>query len=306
MILITGATGFVGTGLIATLSERQIAFRPISRSPRPGFHAIGAIDENTDWSTSLDGITTVVHLAARVHVMKESAADPLVAFRIANVDATLNLARQSARAGVKRFIFLSSIKVNGEATASGHPFRADDIPHPEDPYGISKYEAEQALLAFGRQSGMEITIIRPPLIYGPAVKANFARLMLLVRRGIPLPFGSIDNRRSLVFLGNLTDFIYRCIDDENAAGQIFLVSDGEDVSTATLVRRMAEAMNGSPRLLNVPQAFLETAARLTGKSAAARRLLGSLQVDIGKSRELLSWSPPYSLAEGLKRTIAAS
>lgn len=305
MILITGATGFVGTGLVGELSNRQLAHRPISRNRRDGFYAIGNIDGTTDWSDALVGITTVVHLAARVHVMKESAADPLSAFRSANVDATLNLARQSAKAGVTRFIFLSSIKVNGETTDNRPAFTADDIADPHDPYGQSKHEAEQALLTFARTSNMQVTIIRPPLIYGPGVKANFAALLKLTRSRLPLPIGSIDNNRSLVFLGNLVDFIICCIGSEKAANQIFLVSDNEDVSTSELVRRLGQEMNVKPRLIPVPRGLIETAARFAGKGAITNRIFGSLQVDIQKSRELLDWSPPYSLSEGLRITVAA-
>lgn len=304
MILITGATGFVGTGLVGELSNRQLAHRSISRKRRDGFYAIGDIDGATDWSDALAGITTVVHLAARVHVMKESAADPLVAFRSANVEATLNLARQSAKAGVKRFIFLSSIKVNGETTDGRSAFTADDIADPHDPYGQSKHEAEQALLTLARTSDMQVTIIRPPLIYGPGVKANFAALLKLTRSRLPLPIGSIDNKRSLVFLGNLVDFIICCIGSEKAANQIFLVSDDEDVSTSELVRRLGGEMNVKPLLIPVPRRLMETVAKFAGKGAITNRLFGSLQVDIQKSRELLDWSPPYSLSVGLRITIA--
>lgn len=305
MILITGATGFVGTGLIRELSNRQLAHRPISRNRSDGFYAIGNIDGMTDWSDALVGITTVVHLAARVHVMKESATDPLSAFRSANADATLNLARQSAKAGVRRFIFLSSIKVNGETTDNRSAFTADDIADPHDPYGQSKHEAEQALLTLARISDMKVTIIRPPLIYGPGVKANFAALLKLAHSRLPLPIGGIDNKRSLVFLGNLIDFIICCVGSEKAANQIFLVSDNEDVSTSELVRRLGHEMNVKPRLIPVPRGLIETVAKLAGKGAITNRLFGSLQVDIQKSCELLDWSPPYSLSEGLRITVAA-
>lgn len=221
MILVTGATGFVGTALCADLTARGIASRPASRLPTSGFHPVGAIDARTDWTEALAGIDCVVHLAARVHVMDDTAADPLAAFRAANVDATLNLAHQAAAAGARRFIFVSSIKVNGEETAPGRPFTAADVPEPRDPYGLSKWEAEQALFDLGRQTGMDIVVIRPPLIYGPGVKANFASLMRLARRGLPLPFGLISNKRSLLFVGNLTDFIILCVAHPDAANRTF-------------------------------------------------------------------------------------
>lgn len=305
MILVTGATGFVGRALIAELSRRQIVYRPISRAARRGFHAMGAIDGQTDWSEALTGIKTIVHLAARVHVMNDTAADPLAAFRAVNVDATLNLARQAARAGVRRFIFLSSIKVNGEGTTPGRPYKASDTAHPQDPYGQSKWEAEQALLALGDATGMEIVIIRPPLVYGPGVKANFAALMRWVQRPVPWPFGLVDNRRSLVFVGNLVDFIVLCAGHASRGRQVFLVSDGKDLSTGELIARLAKAMGQKPMLLPIPPALLRMAAAMLGRRAAADRLLGSLQVDIGETLAATGWVPPHSVDEGLRQTVEA-
>jgi nucleoside-diphosphate-sugar epimerase len=305
MILVTGATGFVGRAVCAALSERRTAHRPMSRNPTPGFQAIGEIDASTDWSQALAGIDTVVHLTARVHVMNDDAADPLAAFRAANVDATLNLARQAAAAGARRFIFMSSVKVNGEATEKGRPFRASDAPHPEDPYGRSKWEAEQALLALGRETGLEIVVIRPPLVYGPGVKANFASMVKWVRRGIPLPLGRVQNRRSLIFVGNLADFVLLCCTHPAVAGRTFLVSDGTDVSVADLLRRLADAMGARSRLLPVPPSLLQLAASLLGRQAAAGRLLDSLQVDMEETQLVTGWSPRYTMDQGLLLTVEA-
>jgi UDP-glucose 4-epimerase len=256
---------------------------------------------STDWSTALNGVSVVVHCAARVHVMRDTSVDPLEEFRRVNVQGTLNLARQAAAAGVRRFVFVSSIKVNGEATQPGCPFTADDILAPLDPYGVSKMEAEQALREIVRQTGMEVVIIRPPLVYGPGVKANFAAMMRWLQRGVPLPLGAIHNQRSLVALDNLVDLIMTCIKHPAAANQTFLVSDGEDASTTELLRRMGQAMGHPARLLPVPASWLKLAAGLIDKRDVAQRLCGSLQVDISKTRELLGWVPPVSLDEGLRR-----
>ncbi|NTG09309.1 NAD-dependent epimerase/dehydratase family protein [Rhizobium rhizogenes] len=306
MILVTGATGFVGQTLCAELARRQMDYRPVSRAPKPGFVAMGTFDGATDWARALAGVETVVHLAARVHVMNDTSSDPLAAFRAANVDATVNLARQAARAGVKRFIFLSSIKVNGEATVLGRPFRASDMPHPEDPYGQSKREAEEALLAIGAETGMEIVVIRPPLVYGPGVKANFASLMKLAGRPFPWPFGLVTNRRSLVFVGNLVDFILLSAHHPAAGNRVFLISDGADLSIGELIGKLSTAMGRKALLLPIPPRLLEGLAALLGRRAAAQRLLGSLQVDIGETMAITGWSPPYSVDEGLRLAVAAS
>jgi nucleoside-diphosphate-sugar epimerase len=263
---------------------------------------VGELGPDTDWTPALDGVDVVVHTAARVHVMHETSADPLAEFRRANVDGTMALARQAAAAGVRRLVFLSSIKVNGEGTIPGRPYRADDVPAPMDPYGVSKHEAEQALLALGRLGPMSVTIIRPVLVYGPGVKGNFLSMLRWVKRGVPLPFGAINNRRSLVALDNLVDLIVTCLEHPAAANQVFLVSDGEDVSTSTLLRKLGRALERPARLIPVPPAIFAAAASAAGKGAVARRLLGSLQVDAEPTRKLLSWRPPVSLDQAMAVT----
>lgn len=302
MILVTGATGFVGQALGAELAARGLPARPVSRKPAPGCFAIGDIAANTDWTQALQGVDRIVHLAARVHVMDDRAADPLAEFRRANVAATLQLARQAAAAGVKRFVFVSSVKVNGEETVPGRPFTADDVPNPQDPYGVSKLEAEQGLLQLARETGMEVTIVRPPLVYGPGVGANFRSMLRWVQRGVPLPLGAVHNRRTLVAIDNLVDLLIRCLDHPAAAQQVLLAGDAEDLSTPELLRRAAAALGTRARLVPVPEALLRTAAGLLGKGAVARRLCGSLQLDTAKTRQLLGWTPPVGVDEALRRT----
>jgi len=305
-VMLTGANGFVGRALCAQAASRGLAVCAITRvvCELPGAGRslpLGAMDEHTDWHTALAGIGAVVHLAARVHVMADKATNPLYEFRRVNVQGTLNLARQAAAAGVRRFVFISSVKVNGEATRPGNAFTADDAPAPLDAYGISKMEAEQGLRSIATETGMELVIIRPPLVYGPGVKANFASMMRWLKRGVPLPLGAIHNQRSLVALGNLVDLIVTCLTHPAAANQTFLVSDGEDVSTTELLRRMGQAMHRPARLIPVPAGLLMQAAALVGKGDMAQRLCGSLQVDIEKTRRLLGWQPPLTLDQGLKK-----
>ncbi|MDH4607320.1 SDR family oxidoreductase [Pseudomonas sp. BN102] len=306
-VLLTGATGFVGRAVLEKLvaqAGRQVvvaARRPISSAAAVSTVRIAGIDGSTDWREAVEGVDVVIHSAARVHVMNEAAADPLSEFRKVNVEGTLQLAREAARAGARRFVFVSSIKVNGEGTAPGRPYQADDEPAPADPYGISKQEAEQQLKALAVETGMEVVIIRPPLVYGPGVKANFLNMMRWLNKGVPLPLGSIDNRRSLVALDNLVDLIETCVAHPAAANQTFLVSDGEDLSTSELLRRMARALGKPARLLPVPMWLLESAAALLGKRAFSNRLCGSLQVDIGKTRSLLGWTPPVGVDEALRK-----
>lgn len=310
-IMVTGGSGFVGRTLLARLHQEGYGLIAPSRSPLTKAPVgvdnpqVGGLAADVDWRASLEGAAVVIHSAARVHVMNDTAADPLVEFRKANVDGTLSLARQAAAAGVRRFIFISSIKVNGEGTELGHPYRADDTPDPQDPYGISKMEAEQGLRALASETGLEVVIIRPVLVYGPGVKANFQSMMSWLRKGIPLPLGSTGNKRSLVAVDNLADLIATCIDHPAAANQTFLVSDGEDLSTTQLLQRMGKALGRPARLLPVPASLLQAGAAMLGRRAIAQRLCGSLQVDIGKTRELLGWAPPLSVDDALRKTARA-
>ncbi|ODT33269.1 MAG: hypothetical protein ABS55_13590 [Lautropia sp. SCN 70-15] len=305
-VLVTGATGFVGAALVPALQARGWRVRAAMRSPgrtaADEEAVVGSLGEPFDWAPALHGVDRVVHLAARVHVMQDTAADPLAEFRRTNVAGTLALAGAAADAGVRRFVFVSSIKVNGEGTREGVPFGADDPPAPVDPYGVSKREAEDALFQIGRSTGMEVVVVRPPLVYGPGVKANFEAMMRWLMRGLPLPLGAVRNRRTLVGLDNLVDLIATCLEHPAATGEIFLAGDAEDLSTTDLLRRLAAALGVRPRLLPVPAALLESAAALLGKRAVARRLCGNLQVDIGKARRLLAWTPPVPVDEGLRRT----
>jgi len=255
-----------------------------------------------DWLSSLESIDCVIHLAARVHVSKDTAKDPLAEYRIVNVEKTLDLARQASSFGVKRFIFVSSVKVNGELTEKDMPFRADDIPNPQDPYGLSKCEAEAGLIKLAKETGMEVVVIRPPLVYGPGVKANFLSMIKMLDKGIPLPLGNVSNKRSLVFVDNLVDLLIRVIDHPKAAGQVFLVSDDHDVSTTTLLRSISYALGKKAKLIPVPLFFLKAIFYLIGKPGLSQRLLGSLCLDISKTKKLLNWSPPICFEEGIKRT----
>lgn len=293
--LITGASGFVGSHLCQYLTQHGHSTLPISRA------TFGDITPTTDWTNALTGINAVIHLAARVHVMHDAATDPLSEFRHTNTAATLNLARQAAAAGVRRFLFLSSIKVNGEGRKQ--PYTEQDPPAPHDPYAVSKWEAEQGLHEIAAQTGMEVVIIRPPLVYGAGVKANFLRLIQAVERGIPLPFGAVTNQRSLLYIGNLVDAIRVCIEHPTAAGKTFLVCDNEALSTAALIRKIAEHLHRRPRLLNIPPKLLLVLLSAIGRKQEAERLLGSLVLDNRLIRETLGWKPPFSVDAGLAQTL---
>jgi nucleoside-diphosphate-sugar epimerase len=306
-ILLTGATGFLGKRLVGQIN-RQGAHALICAVRREESVECGhevlvhGLHADTDWSGALGGQPQVViHAAARAHIMKDEVPDPLAEYRKVNVEGTINFARQAAKAGVTRFIYISSIKVNGEQTPLGKPFTADDMPASQDPYGVSKLEAENGLSEIASETGMDVVIIRPPLVYGPGVKGSFASMVKLVDKGLPLPLGAIHNKRSLVALDNLLDLIITCIDHPAAANQVFLAGDGQDVSTTELLRGVGRAMGKPARLIPVPAGMLMLGASLLGKKAVVQRLLGSLQVDISKARNLLGWEPPLSVEEGLRR-----
>jgi len=306
-VLVTGASGFVGSTLCAHLITKGHAVRGAVRStsdkPLPGVdvRVVSDLSADTDWSEALAGINAVVHCAARVHIMNEASVDPLTAFREANVKGTACLVKQAVDSAVRRFVYISSVKVNGEVT-DGNPFRADDTPAPEDPYGISKWEAEQALRSIADKTDLEVVIIRPPLIYGPGVSANFLRLMQGIMLGVPLPLGAISNSRSMVALENLVDLIETCLDHPEAVDQTFLVSDGEDLSIKSLLQRTAVALGKPARLIPVPVSVLWVISRLFGRADFAQRVCGSLQVDISKTRDCLGWSPPVSVDDALRKT----
>ena len=305
-VLITGATGFLGNSLGDALS--LAGHYSLKAQVRKGVEIPWAeeVIQLTDFSyiepshNIFDGVDAVIHCAARVHVMDDTSSDTLNEFRKVNVKGSLNLAKMAAKSGVRRFIFISSIKVNGEGTGGDKVYKADDIPAPQDPYGISKMEAEDGLKQIAADTGMELVIIRPVLVYGPGVKANFLSMMRWLDKGIPLPLGAVHNKRSLVALDNLIDLIKVCIDHPAAANQIFIAADGEDLSTTDLLRRMGNALGTRARLLPVPQRLLITFAAAFGKRPVAQRLCGSLQVDISKAQKLLGWKPPLSVDEGLR------
>lgn len=306
-VLVTGSMGFIGGAVVARAlhdpglevcaSDHPVAAPGKSLAVPTYFRDLAP---DTDWAEALGGVDAVVHTAARVPIMDDVAEDPLSEYRRVNVAGTLTLARQAAEAGVRRFVFLSSIKVNGERTMVGRPFTADDSPDPSDPYGVSKLEAEEGLRRIARDFGMEVVVIRPVLVYGPGVKANFLTMMRLMNRRAILPLGAVNNRRSLVALENLVDLILTCLWHPRAANQTFLVSDGEDLSTTELLRRVAPALGRPIRLVRVPPQILTFMAGLVGKTDLAQRLCGSLQVDISKTRALLDWAPPLSVDEGIR------
>lgn len=301
-MLVTGGTGFIGRAVVTRLLEDGTQVRSTVRHPPKLSMEIQApsLGVEAEWRPALEGMTTVIHTAARAHVLKEDAKNPVQIFREVNSAGTLQLARQAAEVGVQRFLFLSSIGVNGMQSIK--PFTESDTPHPVELYAFSKLEAEQGLIELSKETGMEVVIIRPPLVYGPSAPGNFGKLANAVRRGIPLPLGAVtQNRRTLVGLDNLVDLIVTCAYHPAAANQVFLAGDDEDLSTANLLRRMARGFGVSPRLLPVPVPLLKAMARAAGKSGMIERLCGSLQVDITKAREVLGWKPPFTVDQGLAR-----
>lgn len=306
-VVVTGANGFIGHELCCQLWARGYRVLAVARNAsRENAQAValGDIGPATDWANVLDGAECVIHCAARAHVLQETATDPLAAFRAVNVDGTRRLAEQAAAMGVSRLVFLSSIGVLGNNTNNRQPFTGLDVPAPIGPYAVSKLEAEQVLREIAASSDLEVVMVRPPLVYGPGVRGNFLRLIQLVARGIPLPFGSVDNRRSLVALDNLVEVLVRCVEHASAADRTFLVSDGEDLSTPELIRRIAGAMGTAPRMVSVPPKALSVGARLVGRSVELARLTGSLQVDIDYTCRTLNWSPCLTVDQGLRRAVA--
>lgn len=312
-VLVTGGTGFLGQALLhrLLLTGRRPLIAAVRRKTTNfpvdiRVECVGELCSSTYWKACLQEIRVVIHCAARAHVMKDETGDQLAEYRRVNVEGTLTLAKQAAQAGVQRFVYISSIKVNGESTVPNYAFHASDIPAPEDAYGTSKLEAEQGLIALARETGMEVVIIRPPLVYGPGVKGNFDSMVRWVRKGIPLPLGAVHNQRSLVALENLVDFIELCADPERsprAANNVFLISDREDVSTTELLCKVAKAYRVDTLLIPIPASWIRTVARLLGKGSVAERLLGSLVIDSSKAQELLGWKPVVSMDEQIKKMV---
>ena len=307
MFLVTGINGFVGNCLNEKLAKNKFLVKGVIREGNCRAATIQVpclidnIDSFTNWSECLAGVDIVIHLAARVHVMQDQAANPLQEFLEVNLDGTINLAKQAADAGVKRFVYVSSIKVNGEFTVN-KPFNEQDNPNPQDPYAVSKYQAEKGLFELAKTTGMEVVIIRPPLVYGAGVKANFLQLIGLVNRLFPLPLASVKNQRSMIYVGNLVDAIITCATHPKAANQLYLVSDNELVSTPQLIRQLARALGKRSLIFPFPIFMMKFLARFFGKSAAVDRLTQSLVIDSSKIRNELDWKPPYTMEQGLKAT----
>ncbi|MBA2655636.1 MAG: NAD-dependent epimerase/dehydratase family protein [Tatlockia sp.] len=307
-ILVTGATGFIGREMVKELAKNKeyhlkVALRTVIKTQfAPEIQVFSPFEliAETNWQEALSGTNLIIHAAARVHVLQETGKNPLNEFRKINVEGTLNLARQAAFSGVKRFIFISSIGVNGKSTLSNSPFTAEDLPNPHSPYAISKFEAEQQLQALAAETGMDCVIIRPPLVYGPNSKGNFQRLLTLLQTGLPLPLGAVYNKRSFVSLENLLSLILLCVEHPRAANQIFLVSDDEDLSTTELLKKIGKTINKPVRLIPIPQFILAWICSLLGKKALYERLCASLQINLSKTKEMLDWEPKKSLDEGLK------
>lgn len=304
-VLVTGSSGLVGNSVITALKMKKMDIVAHSRSSYlpdcENVHVDLTADAN--WEPYLKGVDTIIHCAARVHQMNETVQEKQNAYHAVNVDGSLNLAKQAVEAGVKRFIFISSIKVNGEWTQESIPFTAKDAPHPQDDYGKSKFEAEKMLTSFANSSGLDLVIIRPPLVYGPGVKANFLSMMKAVVKGLPLPLGLINSLRSMVFVENLVDLIMVCCEHPDAPGKTFLVSDDEDISIRDLLRTLANSAGKRTYLLPIPQLLLVFTLTLLGKKAAAQRLCKPLQLDIQETKDTLGWKPKFSLREGLAKTM---
>lgn len=305
-ILLTGATGFVGSYLLRQLNDYDVTL--LLRKPRlPGYESIiSDLSGDRNMFDDLSDVKVVIHCAARAHIMNDMTKNPLQEYRRVNVTGTLNLAKQAASAGVRRFIYLSSIKVNGEETSWNKRFRFDDQSEQKDPYGLSKSEAELGLRKISLQTGMDVVIIRPPLVYGPGVKGNFASLLKMIQSQIPLPLGSVNNKRSMVSIQNLTHLILTCIHHPKAKNQTFLVSDDADLSTPELIRRLGMAASRPAKLINVPVGILRFVAYCFGKRAAFKRLTNNLQVDISHTKSTLDWNPPYTIDEGLNSCFSPS
>lgn len=305
-VMVTGSNGFVGRRLVNRLIQEKHEVVSAVRFGSDSEFVVGDIGPDTYWCKGLEGVDVVLHLAAKVHVMKNADSLDQSEYSKVNTLGTLNLARQSVASGVKRFIFISTIKVNGEATQPDLPFRPGDVPAPQGPYAVSKWEAEKGLLSLSKATGLEVVIIRPPLVYGPGVRANFLSMLRLIGKGLPIPLKSTHNKRSLVALDNLVDLITLCVSHERAKNQVFLVSDGEDLSTGELLIRAGRSMGKRALLIPFPTNVLSCLLKLIGKRDMASRLLGNLQVDISKTYDLLNWRPVIGVDEGLRRAVSDS
>ncbi|MBW7470478.1 UDP-glucose 4-epimerase family protein [Marinobacter sp. F4218] len=307
-ILITGGSGFIGRALARRLVDsgrHRVRASCRSGRPAPVSHEIVEspdLSQEANWRRALDGVDAVIHTAGRAHEVRSSTTNQLAEYRQVNALGTLALARQAAESGVRRFVFLSTVKVNGEFSIPGQPFKPSDTPAPTDPYGISKFEAEEGLRDLASRTDMEVVIIRPVLVYGPGVQANFRSMMLWLKRGFPLPLGGIRNKRSILFVDNLVDLVTVCLDHPDAAGRIFLVSDGEDLSTPQMLRKLGSALGKPARLIPVPEGVLIQTMALLGRGAMANRLCSSLQVDISDTAKVLGWRPPVNLDDALQTT----
>jgi len=308
LVMVTGASGFIGRALSARLLSEGVRVRGVVRRSESAVPygtekvIVHSIEQDTNWSPLLKGVDTVVHLAARVHVIKERTADPLHEFRKVNVAGTERLAQMSLAAGVRRIVYVSSIGVNGEIT-SGKAFTEEDVPSPCSPYAISKWEAEEILRRIGNYGAMEVVIVRPPLVYGPHAPGNFGRMVRLIKSGLPLPFGGVKNMRSLIYLGNLVDALVKCIQREEAAGRTFLISDGEDISTPDMIRMIAKAMGVKERLVTIPEPLLMLMGNILRKRPELEKLVHSLCIDSSKIRRVLNWIPPFTIEEGIRETV---